>query len=219
MPIKSKTAIVLGGSHGMGKAIANGLLKIGCAVTAASSTDLDTSDLASVERFADAHPSADILVLNSGGPPKKDFFEITTEEFEKYHRQLLLGFCRILQKVKVNDGGYIFLLTSQHIKQPYAPMTLSFAYRLAFWGILKSLTKHYAERQVSILNIAPGPIKTKRLTKLVKDMKKFEATLPLKRAGYPDEIGNFIKNIVADDIKYLNGAVINFDGGLSEAIF
>lgn len=204
----------------MGKAIALGLEKIGCQVTAASSADIDTSDLASVERFAAAHPVTDILVLNTGGPPKKDFFEITVEEFERYHRQLLLGFCRLLQTVRVNDGGYIFLLTTQHIKQPYAPMTLSFAYRLAFWGILKSLTKRFAQRQVSVVNIAPGPIKTKRLNKLVgKNMKKFESQLPLGRAGYPDEIGNFVKNIVADDIKYLSGVVINFDGGLSDAIF
>jgi 3-oxoacyl-[acyl-carrier protein] reductase len=67
--------------------------------------------------------------------------------------------------------------------------------------------------------IAPGPIKTSRLIKLVKDMSQFENSLPLKRAGKPDEIALFIKSIILNKIKYLNGTTIFFDGGLSKTIF
>ena len=47
-------------------------------------------------------------------------------------------------------------------------------------------------------------------------MKEFEKKLPLGRAGSPDEIALFIQSIIKSNIKYLNGVIINFDGGLSK---
>jgi 3-oxoacyl-[acyl-carrier protein] reductase len=41
----------------------------------------------------------------------------------------------------------------------------------------------------------------------------------MKRLGEPEEIGNFIKSIVQNNIKYLTGVTINFDGGVSNHIF
>jgi len=41
----------------------------------------------------------------------------------------------------------------------------------------------------------------------------------MKRLGKPEEIGNFVKSIVENDIKYLSGAVINFDGANSNLVF
>jgi len=40
----------------------------------------------------------------------------------------------------------------------------------------------------------------------------------MKRLGEPKEIGNFVKSIVENDIKYLSGVVINFDGALSNYV-
>ena len=50
-------------------------------------------------------------------------------------------------------------------------------------------------------------------------MEKFEKSLPMKRACDPSEIGRFIKAIINNDIKYLTGVTINFDGGLSNYLF
>lgn len=214
----NKKAIILGGSRGIGKAISESLSDIGCQVVAASSKDIDTSDLASVTRFADYHKSTDILVLNTGGPPKRNFFDITNEDWLKYHNQLFLGFCILLKRLKINRDGYIFLISSHLIKDPDDDLALSFGYRLAFWSVLKSLNKHYAKQNINCINIAPGPIKTERLVSLIDDMAKFEETLPLKRAGEPREIGNFVAAIVEREIKYLNGTTVIFDGGLSKSI-
>jgi len=43
--------------------------------------------------------------------------------------------------------------------------------------------------------------------------------LPMKRLGKPEEIGNFVKAIIENDIKYLSGVTINFDGANSNHIF
>jgi len=76
-----KTAIVLGGSRGIGKAIADSLKSIGCDVIATSKNELDTSSLESVSCFAEKHNEVDILVLNTGGPEPKEFFSVTEEVF------------------------------------------------------------------------------------------------------------------------------------------
>ena len=106
-----KTAIVLGGSRGIGKAIADSLKSIECDVIATSKNDLDTSSLESVSGFAEKHKQTDILVLNTGGPEPKEFFSITEDDWNHYHNQLFLGFCSLLQKIKINDNGYIFLMS------------------------------------------------------------------------------------------------------------
>ena len=168
--------------------------------------------------FAKNNPSTDILVFNTGGPPKKDFFEITAEEWQKYHQQLFLSFVTLLQKIEVRDGGYIFLINSHLISEPKENMILSQSYRIASWAMLKALSKRFAARQVSCINIAMGPILTDRLKNLTSDLSALEQKLPMKRAGKPEEVGKFIRSIVEGDIKYLTGVSITFDGGMSSFI-
>ena len=212
-------AIVLGGSRGIGKAISDSLKTIKIDVFAASKKDIDTSDLDSVKKFLEKNTQADILVLNTGGPSPKPFLSITEEDWNLYHNQLFLGFVTILQNIKINDGGYIFLISSSIIKEPNAKLIISSAYRAAFAEVFKVLSKEYAEKNISCVNIAPGPINTDRTKELIENIKEFEKTLPMKRLGEPEEIGNFVKAIVENKIKYLSGVTINFDGANSNYIF
>jgi len=53
----------------------------------------------------------------------------------------------------------------------------------------------------------------------VSDVDEYAKTLPMQRLGNPEEIGNFVKSIIENDIKYLSGTVINFDGANSNFIF
>ena len=214
-----KKAIILGGSRGIGKAISDSLKKLDLEVLSASSTDIDTSDLDSVNEFAEKNNVTDILVLNTGGPPIIEFAKITNEDWNKYHNQLFVGFCMLLQKIKVNDGGYIFAITSNVIKEPNAKLIISSAYRAAFSSVFKILSKDFASRNISMINIAPGPINTDRTKELVDNVGEYADSLPMQRLGEPEEIGNFVSSIVEKEIKYLSGAVINFDGSNSNFIF
>jgi 3-oxoacyl-[acyl-carrier protein] reductase len=212
-------AIVLGGSRGIGKAISDSLKSIEIDVFAASKKDIDTSNLDSVRRFLEKNTQTDILVLNTGGPEPKQFSTITEDDWNRYHNQLFLGFVTILQNIKINHGGYIFLISSSVIKEPSAKLIISSAYRAAFAEVFKVLSKEYAEKNISCVNIAPGPINTDRTKELIENIKEFEKTLPMKRLGEPEEIGNFVKAIVENKIKYLSGVTINFDGANSNHIF
>ena len=212
-------AIVLGGSRGIGKAISEALKTIEIDVFAASKKDIDTSDLKSVKKFLEKNTQTDILVLNTGGPSPKPFLTITEEDWNAYHNQLFLGFVTILQNIKINDDGYIFLISSNVIKEPNAKLIISSAYRAAFTEVFKVLSKEYAEKNISCVNIAPGPINTDRTKELIENVEEFKKTLPMKRLGEPEEIGNFVKSIVENKIKYLSGVTINFDGANSNCIF
>ncbi len=210
-------AIVLGGSKGIGKAIADALGSIGCDVIATSRKDIDTSKLSTVRSFIKKHKQTDILVLNTGGPPPKQFREVTEKEWQKYHNQLFLGFCLLLQKLKVRDGGYVFVITSAVIKEPNPRLVISSAYRLAFTAVFKLASKELAAKKISCINIAPGLINTDRLRDLG-NADELARTLPMKRLGEPKEIGNLVKSIIENKIKYLSGVTINFDGASSNFV-
>ena len=212
-------AIVLGGSRGIGKAISDSLKTIDIDVLATSHKDIDTSNLNSVKEFLKTNNGTDILILNTGGPKPKPFSTVTEEDWNKYHNQLFLGFCTILQNIKINDGGYIFLISSNVIKEPNPKLIISSAYRAAFSEVFKVLSKEYAQNNISCINIAPGPINTDRTQELIENVEEFEKTLPMKRLGKPEEIGNFVKAIIENNIKYLSGVTINFDGSNSNYIF
>jgi 3-oxoacyl-[acyl-carrier protein] reductase len=214
-----KKAIVLAGSRGIGKGIADSLETLNLNVIRTSTKDLDTSNIDNVSKFINNNPSTDILVLNTGGPPSQKFKDITREDCDKYHNQLFYGFFKILQEIKINKGGYIFLISSYNVKEPDGKLLLSNAYRTAFISVLKCLSKEFAKNNITTINIAPGPIDTDRLRGLVSDMGKLEQKLPLNRVGTVEEIGIFTREIVKNNIKYLNGVTINFDGGHSNFLF
>jgi 3-oxoacyl-[acyl-carrier protein] reductase len=217
--MKPTKSIVLAGSKGIGKGIADNLKNISKEIISLSSNDLDTSNITSVENFIKKHVSTDVLVLNTGGPPAIDFYEITNEKWVKYFNQLFLSFCIILRDLKVNDNGYIFLISSYHIREINPKLILSNSLRVGFWSVLKSLTEKFSKKNVTTINIAPGPVDTQRFRDLNSDLKKVEAKLPLGRLGTVDEIGKLVSSIVKNDIKYVNGTTIFFDGGKSSVIF
>lgn len=214
----SGDAIVLGGSRGLGRAVANSLTEIGYNVTATSRADVDTSDLDSVKKFAASHKETDILVLNTGGPPPKEFGSVTVDEWLKYHNQLFLGMCVMLQEIRIRDSGYVFMISSSVIKEPTSNLVVSGAYRSAMTSVLKVLSKEMAARQVSVINIAPGPMDTERLAELVGDVAALARDRPMRRVGKPSEIGGLVRGIVENDVKYLSGQTIVLDGAGSMSV-
>ena len=86
-------------------------------------------------------------------------------------------------------------------------------------GISEILSKSFAEKNISFINIAPGLINTDRTRELIDNVEEYQKSLPMKRLGEPKEIGDFVKSIVENKIKYLSGVVINFDGAASSFVY
>jgi len=215
-----KKGIIIAGSKGIGKAIYNNLKTLkNYEISHLSSRTLDTSNIIDVKKFVKKNKKLDFLVLNTGGPPAKNFYEIKESEFMKYHMQLFYSFAYILQKVKFPKNSYIFLISSAILKELPDQMILSASYRTAFLSLFKTFSKINASREINCISVAPGAIKTNRLKKLLNDISKFEKSLPSKKLGNPDEIGKFVRFVVEHKIKYLKGSHIHFDGASSEFLF
>lgn len=212
-------AIVLGGTRGIGRAIADSLASSGHRVTATGRSHIDTSEPESVRRFVDANHTTDILVLNTGGPPPKTYSEVTDQEWSKYHNQLFTGMVTVLRDIRVRDGGYIFLISSSVVKEPNPRLAISCAYRAAFSEIFKLASRELAARRITCVNIAPGLIATDRTRQILGDMRVNPADLPMGRMGEPEEIGRFVASMVDKSIKYLSGVTITFDGAASTHVF
>ena len=212
-------AIVMGGTKGIGNAIVTSLKRQNHNVIATGRKDLDTSNLDSVRRFIRNNPSTDILVLNTGGPPPKTFDDVTEQEWLQYHTQLFLGFVVMLRDIKVNENGYVFLISSSVVKEPNPNLAISSAYRAAFVEVFKLASRKMAAQNITCINIAPGLIATDRTKEILGDMEADIESLPMKRMGEPREIGEFVGSIVEKQIKYLSGVTITFDGASSAHIF
>ncbi len=217
--MKPKKSIIIAGSRGIGKGISNHLKTISKQTITLSSKEFDTSKVSDANKFIKKYKSADVLVLNTGGPPSTNFYKISNKEWLKYFNQLFLSFAIILRDFKINNNGYIFLVSSFHIREINPNLVISNSLRVAFWSLLKSLTESYAEKNITTINIAPGPFDTDRVRNLNKNVEKLKKKLPLKRLGNIDEIGEIVKNIVNKDIKYINGTTIFIDGGKSKTLF
>tara|TARA_A100001388_G_C28559430_1_gene398836 strand:- start:3 stop:662 length:660 start_codon:yes stop_codon:yes gene_type:complete len=216
MALKNRTAIIIGGSKGIGKEIVKELKKIKIKCSICSRKHVDTSDLSSVEKFIDKNKKTDILILNSGGPPPLKFNQLTITDWKKYFNQLFLGFFLMLKNIKISKNGYVFYISSSIIKEPGNTLVISSSLRSAMSSLLKSYSIENSKKGISTINIAPGPFKTRRVKELVKNLKLFEKNLPTKKIGDPNEIGKFVKFIIKNNIKYLSGSTIYFDGNLNK---
>tara|TARA_B100001123_G_C15113029_1_gene948222 strand:- start:396 stop:1055 length:660 start_codon:yes stop_codon:yes gene_type:complete len=219
MKNKKLKSIILASSKGIGKGIASNLKSISNELITLSSKEIDTSNIKSVKKFVKRQKNVDILVLNTGGPPPIEFNKITDQIWKKYFNQLFLSFCVILRDLKINDNGYIFLISSFHIREINPKLIISNSLRVGFWSVLKSISYELSKRNVSCVNIAPGPIDTERFRNLNSNISKVVKKLPLGRLGKTDEIGKLIKSIIVNKIKYVNGTTIFVDGGKSSSLF
>lgn len=208
------SAIVLGGSKGIGKSIVKELKDTCKNVYGLSRKDVDTSNLNSVHSFIKKFKTCDIIVLNTGGPENIPFYQIDEKIWQKYFNQLFLSFCIILKNIKIKKNGYIFYISSSIIKEPSDSLIISSALRTGFSSLLKSLSLNYSKRGISVINIAPGPFKTNRVKQLVKNLDSLEKKLPTKKIGNPKEIGIIVNSIVKNKIKYLTGSIIYLDGNI-----
>ena len=102
----------------------------------------------------------------------------------------------------------IFLISSHQIKEPKRHNEFVCFIQNSIFEYIKIIIKTLANRQVSCISIAPGPIATDRLKNLVSDLKSLEDRLPMKRIGKVEELSKFVRSIIENEIKYLTGVTM-----------
>ncbi len=242
--LKGRTAIVCGASSGLGLATAESLAGEGANVTmfarrrellereadrigalAVRGNVTNPRDLAAVvERTVEAFGTVDILVWNSGGPPPGPAVGLGAESLEEAVELLFVPALRLvelcLQHLVHSAAGRILIFTSVAVKEPVDHLTLSNAVRPGVTGWAKTLARELGPQGVTVNCIAPGRIETARLAQLYPDGPT-EADLkaiPVGRWGTPQEFGDVACFLASDRARYVTGATIVVDGGLSRGL-
>lgn len=243
--LKGKTALVTGGSRGIGKAIALELAEAGADVliTYARSSEaaeqitrhikelgrnaraiqadaVDTKEAEQVMKIAqDEFGGLDILVNNAGITRDNLIMRMSEEQWDDVIQTNLKSVfnyskAAIRPMMKKRDG-IIINLGSVVGSAGNAGQTNYAASKAGIVGFSKSLAKEVASRNIRVNVVAPGYITTEMTGQLDENvLKAIEDSIPLHRAGKPDEIAATVRFLASGPASYITGAVIPVDGGM-----
>jgi len=187
--IAGRSAIVCGGSAGLGRGVAEALVADGVNVLLAARSEdrlrqtageigssapgkvtwvvADVTTEAGREAVLAACPQPDILVNNAGGPPPGDFRDWSREDWLKAIDANMLSPIFLIKATI--DGmierrfGRIVNITSHMVKAPAAILGLSNGARAGLTGFVGGLSRDVAQHNVTINNVLPGQFDTDRL--------------------------------------------------------
>jgi 3-oxoacyl-[acyl-carrier protein] reductase len=243
LKIKGKRAIVFGSSSGLGKAIAETLVKEGARVVVASrnaeglqktkneigaamaltcDSKVPGSTKKLVEHVVKEWGGVDIVVCNTGGPPKGPFEELSTNQWNEGVQSLWLAVIEALRaslpSMREQKWGRILLVTSAAAKEPIPLLTVSNGLRAGLLGLANSLSQEYGPHGITVNALLPGYTRTERLKELNVAEEKMTSQIPARRLGEPWELGALAAFLASDLAGYITGQAIACDGGYLHGI-
>jgi NAD(P)-dependent dehydrogenase (short-subunit alcohol dehydrogenase family) len=240
-----KVAIVTGGGSGLGFAIAerftqNGIITIIAGrdkekLDAAKKKlgDLchvktcDVSNLSSIPAFvneiAQQFGQIDILVNNAGINQKKEFTEVTDEEFNSVittNLSAVFSMSReVVKHMLPKNTGCIINISSMAAQYGLPKVIAYSASKTAIDGLTRAMAVELSPKGIRVNAIAPGFIYSDMTAKALdsdpeRKAKVFGRT-PMGHMGQPSDIGDAAYFLVSDAAKYITGIVLPVDGGNS----
>jgi 3-oxoacyl-[acyl-carrier protein] reductase len=242
--LAGRTAIVCGASAGIGLGCAEALAAEGANLSllarrrdelgrqaerlGALAVRGDVTNAKHLQRLVDqtleAFGGIDILVLNSGGPPRTRALDVTDEQVEETVELLLLSAIRLVRlcrpQLESSGRGRVIAITSSTVKEPVDNLALSNAIRPGLIGWLKTAARELAPSGVTVNAIAPGRIDTERLKDVYPNGPTAAdlAAIPLGRLGAAREVGDVVCFLASEQASYVTGATIAVDGGLTRSL-
>ena len=241
--VEGRSVVVTGSSKGIGKGIAKVFAKHGAKVLivargiedaeataeeirsaggTASAVSADVTSSESMDAMAAAaqqHGGIDVLCSNAGIFPQNHLENMSSDEWDLVLGTNLKGtFLAIkscLPKLKESKSGRIILTSS--ITGPitgYPGWTHYGASKSGQLGFMKTACMEFAKYGITVNAVMPGNIITEGLEGLGEDyLKTMAASIPLKRLGSVDDIGNAALFFASDEAAYITGQTIVVDGG------
>ena len=236
--LKGKTAIVTGGSRGIGRAICESLARAGANVAVVYSSNSEAADEvvknlraegvlaesfrcdvadsssvdSTVEKIVNYFGGVDILINNAGINRDKLLISMKEEDFDEVIGVDLKGAYNMIRRVAPilirKRAGKIINISSVAGLDGNPGQANYAAAKAGLIGLTKTLAKEFASRNICVNAIAPGFIATDMTVGLEEAAK----AVPLGRMGRPEEVAALAVFLAGAD--YITGEVIRIDGGL-----
>jgi 3-oxoacyl-[acyl-carrier protein] reductase len=241
--LNGKVAIITGSGSGLGKAAALLFAENGCKVVVADYNVmaakevaeeikehggdalfiwLDVTDRKSAEDVVkhtkNLFDRIDILINNAGITRDKTLLKMTEEQFDAVINTNLKGVFNMTQAVvphMLEQGSGRIINTSSVVRNGNVGQTNYSASKAAVVAMTKTWAKEFGRKGINVNAVAPGFMKTPMTEAMPKDVLNIMANMvPLKRLGEPEDIANAYLFLTSEMSNYVNGTVLEVDGGL-----
>jgi 3-oxoacyl-[acyl-carrier protein] reductase len=240
--LRGRTALVTGGSRGLGRAIVDAFAAAGMSVvtccrnkeTADELTDAlrelpgehqvvpaditDPAGVAALIATAQQHLGhVDVLVNNVGASGVAPVADLSTERWSAVIDGNLTATFLVTQAALplMPDGGRIITISSALSLRGLAERAHYTAAKASLIGLTRSLCKELSPRRIRVNLVEPGLIDTPDKRKMPPPMQEhYKSLIALGRLGPPAEIAGAVLFLASDLAAYVNGTSITVDGGI-----
>ena len=240
-----KIALVTGGGSGLGFAIAQQFVQHGITTIIAGrdmdklnkaketlgsdchARTCDVTNLASIPEFVNGlvqdFGQIDILVNNAGINQKKEFTEVTDEEFQ---RVISTNLCavftmsrEVVKDMLKRNSGCIINISSMAAQYGLPKVIAYSASKTAIDGLTRAMAVELSPKGIRVNAIAPGFIYSDMTATALNSDPERKAKVfgrtPMGHMGQPEDIGQAALYLAGDGAKYVTGVVLPVDGGNS----
>ena len=244
MSEKIKTALVTGGSRGIGAAVARKLAADGfnVAITYSKSAteaegvaaeiskngrralafQADASSEKEIDLLVDhvvqQFGGLDVLVNNAGTFAMGSITEEKIEEFDRVMNINVRGVFLLVRRAAgvLSEGGRIINIGSVNgDRMPFAGAATYGASKAAVSGLSRGWARDLAERQITVNTVQPGPIDTEMNPADSDFAGLLKPMTALGRYGRVEEVAALVSFLASPASSYITGATLNVDGGFN----
>ena len=245
LKFKGKSAIISGGSGGMGLAIVGKLIEAKIRILIIdikeppkkilnnkliSFAKIDLTEFIeikkAVKKFTDSTKRVDylinaagILMFNEDIGVEKINIKVWNKVFDINLTSMVYLLKCVIPFMKKNKYGSIVNISSvDALSGDDKPQDAYGASKAAMIRLSKSIAIQFAKNQIRSNTILPGPVETPmqdRWKKDPKSKKNLSKFIPLQRIGRPEDIANVVIFLLSDNSDYITGSEITVDGGLT----